>query len=117
LWIAGFDAARAQEHHRRPTGLEDAGMNIRPKFNTLSSRAFSEDAEAAKHAAQDGPVFITADGEATHVLMTIETFRRLEEAKPQRSLAEAIAHPEGADIDFDPPRLSDNWGLRIPDFD
>ncbi|MBB5754148.1 type II toxin-antitoxin system Phd/YefM family antitoxin [Prosthecomicrobium pneumaticum] len=70
---------------------------------TMSSRAFNQNVSQARKAAKDGPVIITDRGRPSHVLMTIEEYRRITE-RPM-SLAEALAHPESADIDFDPPRL------------
>jgi hypothetical protein len=94
-------------------------MNAPPKITTLTSREFNQDTARAKRAAEDGPVFITTRGELSHVLMTIEEYRRREpETKPKRpfrSLAEALAHPESAHIDFDPPRVRE-FTLRPVDF-
>lgn len=70
---------------------------------TLSSREFNQDTSRAKRAARKGPVFITDRGRPAHVLLTIEDYQAL--AREPMTLAEALAHPEGADIDFDPPRL------------
>ncbi len=70
---------------------------------TLSSRAFNQDTSGAKKAALNGPVFITDRGRPAHVLLNIDDYRKL--AGSSLSLADALACPDGADIDFDPPRV------------
>jgi prevent-host-death family protein len=70
---------------------------------TLTSREFNQDTSGAKKAARRGPVFITDRGRPAHVLMTIEDYRRL--AGGNMSLAEALAQPDGADFEFEPPRV------------
>jgi PHD/YefM family antitoxin component YafN of YafNO toxin-antitoxin module len=70
---------------------------------TISSREFNQDTSGAKQAARLGPVFLTDRGRPAHVLLTIEEYQRL--AGGQLTLAEALAHTQGGDIDFEPPRL------------
>jgi len=74
---------------------------------TLSSREFNQDTGRAKRAARKGPVFITNRGRPAHVLLTIEKYRELT-GKP-KSLAEALAMPGAEGIEFDPPRLGDEF--------
>ncbi len=69
---------------------------------TLSSRELNQDIGRAKKAARLGPVFITDRGTPSHVLLSIEDYRRL--AGQRRSLVDALAMPGLADIDFEPPR-------------
>ena len=76
---------------------------------TLSSREFNQDTSRAKKAAQSGPVFITDRGRPAHVLLTMQEYQRL--TGGQMTLIEALAQPEGADVDFDPPRVK---GLYRP---
>lgn len=88
---------------------------------TLSSREFNQDTGRAKKAAENGPVFITDRGRPAHVLLSIEEYRRLTglmEAEPvkEKTIAELLSMPADDDIDFEPPRLGDSWGLKIPDF-
>jgi prevent-host-death family protein len=71
---------------------------------TLSSREFNQDTSQAKKAAENGPVFITDRGRPAHVLLSIDEYRRL--TRRHRSILDALAMPEEADIEFDPPRLS-----------
>lgn len=72
---------------------------------TMTSREFNQDAGRAKRAAMDGPVFITDRGKPAHVLLTIEDYKKL--TGPRRNLAEILACPESADIDFEPRKLHD----------
>jgi prevent-host-death family protein len=76
---------------------------------TLSSREFNQDTSRAKKAAQNGPVFITDRGRPAHVLLTIQEYQRL--TGGQMTLIEALAQPDGEDVDFDPPRVK---GLYRP---
>jgi prevent-host-death family protein len=82
-------------------------------ITTLSSRELNQDVTRAKKAAQAGPVFITDRGKPAHVLLTVEDYRRL--AGPKRNIADALAMPGAADIEFDAPRMS--IGLKAADFD
>jgi prevent-host-death family protein len=70
---------------------------------TMTSREFNQDTSAAKKAAEAGPLIITDRGEPAHVLLTFEEWRRLSGGR--RSLAQALADPTTADIEFEPPRL------------
>lgn len=84
--------------------------------NTISSREFNQDLAKAKRAAKQGPLIITDRGKPAYVLMNYEDYALLTRSK--KSLVDVLAddRPE-ADFDFEFPRLSDDWGLRIPDFD
>jgi prevent-host-death family protein len=73
-------------------------------ITTISSREFNQDVGKAKRAALSGPVFITDRGKPAHVLMTIEEYHRI--TNQQNSIVDLLAMPEVAEIDFDPPRLS-----------
>ena len=84
-------------------------------MSNISSREFNQNSTRAKKAAADGPVFITDRGLPTHVLLTIDEYRKL--SRTGKSLAEALAMPGGDDFEFEIPRLSDDMGLRIPDFE
>lgn len=80
----------------------------------FTSRQFNQDVGRAKRAATEGPVIITDRGHPSHVLLTIDEYRRLTDKG--RSLADALGMKEGADIDFEPGRLSDDF-LRPVDLD
>lgn len=73
-------------------------------ITTLSSRELNQNISRAKKAAKDGPVFITDRGKPAHVLLSIEEYQRL--TRQPRSIAGALAMPEAADIEFEPPRVS-----------
>lgn len=81
---------------------------------TLSSREFNQDVGRAKKAANDGPVIITDRGQPSHVLLSIEEYRKL--TSKGISLAEAVGDPNSADFVFDPPRLRD-MGFKPIEFD
>ncbi|MBV6324912.1 type II toxin-antitoxin system Phd/YefM family antitoxin [Duganella violaceipulchra] len=72
-------------------------------ITTLSSREFNQGASEAKRAANNGPVFITDRGRPAHVLMTFEEYQRL--TKQRRNIADALAMPGIADIEFEAPRV------------
>lgn len=72
----------------------------------LSSREFNQDTSRAKRAAKKGPVFITDRGRPSHVLLTAEEYERI--TGRQKSIAELLAMPEAADIEFEPPRLAED---------
>ena len=81
-------------------------------ITTLSSREFNQDTSRAKKAASKGPVFITDRGKPAHVLLSIEDYQRI--TGGHRKIADALAMPDLADSEFDPPRV--NIGLRPADF-
>jgi prevent-host-death family protein len=81
-------------------------------ITTLSSREFNQDTSRAKKAASKGPVFITDRGKPAHVLLSIEDYQRI--TGGHRKIADALAMPGVADIEFDPPRV--NIGIRPADF-
>jgi prevent-host-death family protein len=84
--------------------------------HTITSREANQYFGKAKRAAEEGPVTITDRGRPAFVLMKYAEYRRL--AGPRRSIVDMLAQdgPE-ADFDFEPARLSDDMGFRIPTFD
>jgi prevent-host-death family protein len=72
----------------------------------LSSRDFNQDTSGAKRAAKRGPVFITDRGRPSHVLLTVEEYQKL--TAGQKSIADLLAMPAAAAIEFDPPRMRGN---------
>lgn len=82
-------------------------------MTTLTSRELNQDLGRAKREAQHGPVIITDRGKPAHVLLSIEDYRRL--TGRRRTLAEALAMPGVAAVDFEAPRLRDL--PRVPDLD
>ena len=73
-------------------------------MTTMTSREFNQNAGRAKRAAMDGPVFITDRGQPAHVLLTIEDYKKL--SGPRHNLAEILACPECANVDFEPRKLN-----------
>lgn len=73
-------------------------------ITTLSSREFNQRASEAKRAANKGPVFITDRGRPAHVLMSFEDYQRL--TRQRRNIADALAMPGIADIEFSPPPVT-----------
>jgi prevent-host-death family protein len=74
-------------------------------ITTVSSGEFKQNVAKVTRAAVNGPVFITDQGHPSYVLLTIENYQRLTDK--QESLVELLAMSDGADIEFEPPRLSD----------
>jgi prevent-host-death family protein len=73
-------------------------------ITTITSREFNQGASEAKRAATSGPVFITDRGRPAHVLMSFADYQRL--TKQRRNIADALAMPGIADVEFEPPRLT-----------
>lgn len=69
----------------------------------MTSREFNQDSGKAKKATKRGPVIITDRGKPSHVLLSIEEYRRL--TGKEMSLLEALAQEGGDDIEFEPPRM------------
>ena len=72
-------------------------------ITTLSSRELNQDVTRAKKATKRGPVFITDRGKPAHVLLSFADYQRL--TRQRRSIADALAMSEAADIEFEPPRV------------
>ena len=73
-------------------------------ITTLSSRELNQDVTRAKKATRNGPVIITDRGKPAHVLLSIEEYQRL--TKQSRNIADALAMPGVADIEFEPQRVT-----------
>jgi len=71
---------------------------------TISSREFNQDVGRAKKAATQGPVIITDRGKPAHVLLTIDAYQRM--SGGGGTIVDLLAMPEGAEIDFQPGKLS-----------
>src|SRR5207302_1465916 len=70
----------------------------------FSSGTFAGIVPASERAAKRGPVFITDRGRPSHVLLTAEEYQRI--TGGQKSIADLLAMPEAAEIEFEPPRLA-----------
>lgn len=80
---------------------------------TLSSREFNQNSSGAKKAAEKGPVIITDRGKPAHVLLSFEHYEKLSGKK--KSIVELLSMPGMEDIEFDPPKLEDDF-FRPADF-
>ena len=69
------------------------------------SCAFDQDPDAARLAAEGGPVMITDQGQPAYVLLSYADYQKL--AGVSRSLLDAVAQNEDDDFDFEPPRMCD----------
>lgn len=72
-------------------------------ITTISSREFNQNVSRARKAASNGPVFITDRGRPAQVLLSIDHYRRI--SSRRQNIADLLASPRAAAIDFDPPRL------------
>jgi len=82
-------------------------------ITTLSSRDLNQDVGGAKKASMKGPVFITDRGKPAHVLLSFAEYLRL--TRQRRNIADALAMPGVADIEFEPQRV--NIDIRPVDFE
>ncbi|WP_369938256.1 type II toxin-antitoxin system Phd/YefM family antitoxin [Xanthomonas tesorieronis] len=73
-------------------------------ITTLSSRELNQDVTRAKKATKSGPVFITDRGKPAHALLSFEDYQRL--TRQRRNIADALAMPGIADVEFEPPRVT-----------
>ncbi len=73
-------------------------------MSTVSSREFNQDVSAAKRSAATEPVIITDRGEPSHVLMSIEDYRRL--VADRRSIVDWLSADDDLDLVADRVRLS-----------
>jgi len=73
-------------------------------MSTVSSREFNQDVSAAKRSAATEPVIITDRGEPSHVLMSIEDYRRL--VADRRSVVDWLSADDDLDLVADRVRLS-----------
>ncbi|MGI4859267.1 MAG: type II toxin-antitoxin system Phd/YefM family antitoxin [Janthinobacterium lividum] len=70
---------------------------------TMTSREFNHSASKAKKTTLKGPVFITDRGMPSHVLLSIDEYRKL--AGGTRTLADALAQSHGCGIEFEVLRI------------
>jgi prevent-host-death family protein len=76
-------------------------------MKVLTSRDFNQDVSQAKRAARIEPVFITDRGRPTHVLMSVETYRRL--TGQTETIVDLLAMPSLPAVDLDQARSTDTW--------
>lgn len=72
---------------------------------TITSWEFDQNVAQAKRSAQAGPVVVTDRGRPAPVLLTYEAYEALRGRG--RSMGEALASPETAEIDLDLDRAGD----------
>lgn len=78
-------------------------------MKVVTSREFNQDVSQAKRAARIEPVFITDRGRPTHVLMSVETYRRL--SGQSETIVDLLAMPALPAADLTPER----WDRGIGD--
>jgi prevent-host-death family protein len=71
-------------------------------MKVVTSRQFNQDVTQAKRAARIEPVFITDRGRPTHVLMSVETYRRL--SGQSETIVDLLAMPALPGADLTPER-------------
>lgn len=74
-------------------------------ITTVTSREFNQDSGRAKKAAEKGPVFITDRGQPSHVLLSIDEYRRL--AGSQAKIADLLSHAASTDVELPIVRRAD----------
>lgn len=62
-------------------------------MKVVSSREFNQDVTQAKRAARFEPVFVTDRGRPTHVLLSMDAYRRL--SGPSETIVDMLAMPAG----------------------
>ena len=76
-------------------------------MKVMSSREFNQDVSQAKRVARSEPVFVTDRGKATHVLISIDAFRRM--SGQVETLVDLLALPGLGEVDPD-LRADPVWG-------
>ena len=72
-------------------------------ITTLSSREFNQDTSGAKKAAATGPVFITDRGIPSHVLMSIDQYRKL--TATHKNIIDLLSMPDADKSEFESDRV------------
>jgi PHD/YefM family antitoxin component YafN of YafNO toxin-antitoxin module len=83
---------------------------------TVTSRKFNQDVSKIKRATLKGPVFITDRGHPAHVLLAIRDYQKLIKIQNEENIVDLLALKKGADIKFNPPKLSKKI-YRAEEFD
>jgi prevent-host-death family protein len=76
-------------------------------MKVLTSREFNQDVSQAKRAARLEPVFVTDRGKPTHVLISIETYRRL--TGQTETIVDLLAMPALPALDLQSARAPETW--------
>jgi PHD/YefM family antitoxin component YafN of YafNO toxin-antitoxin module len=69
-------------------------------MKVIGSREFNQDVSAAKRLARLEPLFVTDRGKPTHVLMSIDAFRRM--SGQRESIVDLLAMPVARDAELGP---------------
>lgn len=73
----------------------------------VSSREFNQDISAAKRMARMEPVFVTDRGRPTHVLVSIDAYRRM--SGQVENILDLLSEPEGTDAEEAETRSDAAW--------
>ena len=79
-------------------------------MKVITSRDFNQDVSQAKRAARIEPVFVTDRGKTTHVLMSIEAYRKL--TGQTESIVDLLAMAAPVAIDIKDTRSDEAWDHR-----
>ena len=79
-------------------------------MKVITSRDFNQDVSQAKRAARIEPVFVTDRGKTTHVLMSIEAYRKL--TGHTESIVDLLAMAAPVAIDLADTRSAEAWDHR-----
>lgn len=79
-------------------------------MKVITSREFNQDVSQAKRAARIAPVFVTDRGKATHVLMSVEAYRKL--TGQAETIVDLLAMPNPPAVNLDAVRTTDAWDGR-----
>ncbi|RZJ94700.1 MAG: type II toxin-antitoxin system Phd/YefM family antitoxin [Brevundimonas sp.] len=73
----------------------------------VTSREFNQDVSSAKRMARMEPVFVTDRGRPTHVLVSIDAYRRL--SGQVESILDLLSEPDGSDAEEAEARSDAAW--------
>ena len=73
----------------------------------VTSREFNQDVSSAKRMARMEPVFVTDRGRPTHVLVSIDAYRRL--SGQVETIVDLLSEPDAAEADPDAGRSDAAW--------
>lgn len=76
-------------------------------MKVITSRDFNQDVSQAKRAARIEPVFVTDRGKTTHVLMSMEAYRKL--TGQAETIVDLLAITAPVDADLRQARSDDAW--------
>jgi len=76
-------------------------------MKVFTSRAFNQDVSLAKRAARIAPVFVTDRGKATHVLLSVEAYRKL--TGQTETIIDLLAMPAAPTVELDLTRAAEAW--------